>query len=180
MHYLYIKAIHIIFVVTWFSGMFYLVRLFIYNRESQDKPEPEKTILQKQFAIMIKRLLFGITWPSAILTLIMGYSLLYLYNGCPAWLVIKIILANLLFIYHLSLHTIYKQQSRGIFKFSSTKLRIWNEVATIFLVGIVMLAIVKDNLSLVYGLLGLIILSLIIYLSIRIYKNVRNKQMKLK
>jgi putative membrane protein len=63
MTYLYTQAFHIIFVVTWFSGMFYLVRLFIYNREAQDKPEPEKSILQKQFILMIRRLLFGITWP---------------------------------------------------------------------------------------------------------------------
>ncbi|MEI2749636.1 MAG: CopD family protein [Ferruginibacter sp.] len=70
--YFYIKAIHIIFIVTWFSGMFYLPRLFIYNREAFDKTEPEKSILQKQFSTMIRRLWLGITWPSAILTLIFG------------------------------------------------------------------------------------------------------------
>ena len=79
--YSYLLALHIIFIVTWFSGMFYLVRLFIYNREAQDKPEPKKSILTKQFSIMSKRLLFGITLPSAIITLIMGYTLLYLYPG---------------------------------------------------------------------------------------------------
>src|SRR5580704_9620099 len=168
--YLYTKAFHIIFVVTWFSGMFYLVRLFIYNREAQDKPEPEKSILTNQFSIMMKRLLFGITLPSAIITLIMGYTLLYLYPGLPTWLVVKLILANILFLYHISLHIIYRQQARGNFKLSSTKLRIWNEVATIFLVGIVLLVVVKDNLSMVYGLVGLIIFSLILMLAIRIYK----------
>jgi putative membrane protein len=171
--YLFTKAFHIIFVVTWFSGMFYLVRLFIYNREAQDKPETEKTVLTKQFSIMIKRLLFGITWPSAILTSFMGYTLLYLYPSLPTWLIVKIILANILFLYHLSLHTIYKQQANGNFKFSSTQLRLWNEVATIFLVGIVLLVVVKDNLSMIYGLIGLIIFALILMITIRIYKTLR-------
>lgn len=171
--YLYTKAFHIIFVVTWFSGMFYLVRLFIYNREAQDKPEVEKVLLSKQFSIMIKRLLFGITWPSAILTSIMGYTLLYLYPGLPMWLIVKVILANVLFLYHLSLHSIYRQQTNGNFKFSSTQLRIWNEVATIFLVGIVLLVVMKDNISMLYGLIGLIVFALILMIAIRIYKTLR-------
>ena len=70
--YFYLKALHIIFIVTWFAGMFYIVRLFIYNTEAGNKPEPEQSILQQQFGIMIRRLWLGITWPSAILTLILG------------------------------------------------------------------------------------------------------------
>ena len=53
--YFYIKALHIIFIVTWFSGLFYIVRLFVYNREAQDKDIPEKKILSDQFSIMIRR-----------------------------------------------------------------------------------------------------------------------------
>ena len=70
--YNYIKALHIIFVVTWFSGMFYMVRLFIYNTEAGDKDELTKQVLRRQFGIMIKRLWLGITWPSAILTVVFG------------------------------------------------------------------------------------------------------------
>src|SRR5450755_1112017 len=92
--YLYIKALHIIFIVTWFSGMFYIVRLFIYNTEANEKPEPEKTILQQQFGIMIRRLWMGITWPSAILTLIFGPWMWYQYMGnqfrLENWLSIKL------------------------------------------------------------------------------------------
>jgi putative membrane protein len=143
MAYQYIKALHIIFVVTWFSGMFYLGRLFIYNREAQDKPEQEKAVLQSQFNIMIRRLLFGITWPSAILTIIFGGSLFsYFYPGVPDWLWIKLGLVLLLFVYHLSLHRIYKQQATSSFTWSSTQLRMWNEVPTVFLVAIVMIVVV--------------------------------------
>ena len=70
--YLYVKAIHIVFIVTWFSGLFYIVRLFIYNAEAETKPELEKSILRPQFNMMTRRLWYGITWPSAILTLIFG------------------------------------------------------------------------------------------------------------
>ncbi len=173
MDFLYSKALHVIFVVTWFSGMFYLVRLFIYNREANDKPEPEKTILQKQFSIMIKRLLFGITLPSAILTTIMGLWLLYLYPSIPLWLQIKLWFVLGLLLYHYSLHIIYKQQARGDFKYSSQQLRVWNEVATLFLVAIIMLVIVRQELSPVYGLLGLGVLLVSFMASVRIYKALR-------
>ncbi len=173
MQYLYIKALHIIFVVTWFSGMFYLVRLFIYNREANDKPELEKNILQAQFSIMIQRLLFGITLPSAVLTAIFGGSLLYLYGAVPTWLALKLGFVVLLFAYHFSLHLIAKQQLANDFRYSSTQLRIWNEVPTIFLVAIVFLVVVKESMSLVYGLVGLFALIVVLMSAIKIYKAVR-------
>ena len=111
--YEYVKALHIIFIVTWFSGMFYIVRLFIYNTEASEKSEPEKSILNRQFTIMIKRLWFGITWPSAMLTLIFGVWMLYLFGSVPAWLGIKIAFVAGLYLYHLSLHNIYSQQMKG-------------------------------------------------------------------
>src|SRR5581483_8229176 len=101
--YLYVKAFHIIFVVTWFAGLFYIVRLFIYNREAQDQPEVERAILQKQFSIMIRRLWLGITWPSCILTAILGTWLTILLGSIPGWLAIKIIFVVGLLLYHFSL-----------------------------------------------------------------------------
>ncbi|MCB0643610.1 MAG: CopD family protein [Phaeodactylibacter sp.] len=173
MTFLYVKAVHIIFVVTWFSGMFYLVRLFVYNREAQDKPEPAKSVLQEQFQLMISRLLFGITWPSAVITLGMGIWLLLLYPNMPLWLHLKLGLVLLLFAYHYSLHLLYQQQKRGDFRFSSQQLRLWNEVPTLFLVAIVMLVVVKQQISLVYGLLGLVTLVIVLMSAIRVYKQLR-------
>ena len=173
MMYNYIKALHVIFVVTWFSGMFYIVRLFIYNTEAGDKPSPAKEILREQFGVMIKRLWWGITWPSAVLTLIFGGWMWYLMDSTPGWLLIKLHFVLGLFAYHLSLQSLYGQQSKGIFKYSSQKLRIWNELATIFLVAIVMLAVVKENMSWLRGLIGLILLAIILMLAIRIYKRAR-------
>jgi putative membrane protein len=180
--YFYLKALHIIFIVTWFAGMFYIVRLFIYNTEANEKGEPEKSILQKQFSVMIKRLWFGITWPSAILTLILGPWVALngpygsaLLKGDAQWLLIKLCFVLLLYVYHFSLHKIYKQQAAGVFNYSSQKLRIWNEVATIFLVPIVMLATVKQSISWVWGLAGLVAFIVVLMAVIKIYKGLRKK-----
>jgi uncharacterized integral membrane protein (TIGR00701 family) len=88
--YLYVKALHIIFIVTWFAGLFYIVRLFIYNTEANEKGEPDKSILQKQFTVMIKRLWLGITWPSAVLTAIFGPWMWSMLGGTSDWLWIKL------------------------------------------------------------------------------------------
>jgi putative membrane protein len=173
---LYLKALHIIFIVTWFSGMFYIVRLFIYNTEAGDRIEAERNVLRQQFTVMIKRLWFGITWPSAILTLVFGPWVMYAFgyfNAVPAWLWVKIIFVLGLYAYHLSLHDIYRQQMKGIFKYSSQRLRVWNEVATIFLVAIVMLVVVKQSMSWVWGLTGLILFVVLLMSAIRVYKLLR-------
>jgi protoporphyrinogen IX oxidase len=173
--YLYVKALHIIFIVTWFSGMFYMVRLFIYNTEAGERPEVERNVLRMQFGVMIRRLWMGITWPSAVLTLVFGIWMWSLLGVTPSWLVVKLGFVLGLYLYHLSLHALYRQQMRGEFRYSGQRLRIWNEVATIFLVAIVMLVVVKQNMSVVWGLVGLIGLVVLLMAAIRIYKMVRKK-----
>ncbi len=174
--YLYIKALHIIFIVTWFSGMFYIVRLFIYNTEASEKTEPERTILLSQFNVMIRLLWLVITWPSAILTLIFGPWLWILLGGTPDWLAVKLVFVVLLYLYQFSLHILYREQQKGIFRFSSQKLRIWNEVATLLLFAIVFLASVKQALSWVFGIVGILSLAIVLMLAIRIYKKIREKK----
>lgn len=179
---LYVKALHIIFIVTWFAGMFYIPRLFIYNREAQERPEAERRILTEQFGIMMRRLWYGITWPSAILTLIFGPWLLfgmgyasYLLDDSLRWLLIKLFFVTGLYGYHFSLHHIFKQQSAGIFRYTSQQLRIWNEVATIFLVAVVLLVVVKQGISLLWGLGALVAFIVLLMSAIRVYKQLRKK-----
>jgi putative membrane protein len=174
--YNYIKSLHLIFIVTWFSGLFYMVRLFVYNAEAAEKPEPERAVLTQQYRVMMTRLWKGITWPSAILTLIFGPWMLYLIGSVPTWLWIKMGFVLGLYLYHFSLQAIYRQQMKGIFRFSSQQLRIWNEVATIFLVVIVMLATVKNSMSWLYGLIGLILFVILLMSAIRIYKIIRTRK----
>ncbi|MEO6313345.1 MAG: CopD family protein [Chitinophagaceae bacterium] len=174
--YLYIKALHIIFIVTWFAGLFYMPRLLIYNTEAAEQPAPIQDALRKQFTVMIKRLWWGITWPSAILTLIFGGTTWYLMGNLPTWLFIKLFFVAGLYGYHFTLHSLVKQQVLGKFRFSSQQLRIWNEIATVFLVAIVMLAVVKQALSFVWGLAGLILFIMLLMSAVKIYKLLRNKQ----
>ena len=171
--YNYVKALHIIFIVTWFSGLFYVVRLFIYNTEAGEKQILEKTILRTQFTLMIRRLWMGITWPSAILTLIFGSWMFYLYEGIPQWLWIKLMFVSGLYMYHFSLQHIFTQQIKGVFKYTSRQLRVWNEVATIFLIAIVMLVVVKQGISLLWGFTGLVLLMVLLMTAIRVYKFMR-------
>jgi putative membrane protein len=178
--YLYLKSLHIIFIVTWFAGLFYFPRLLIYNTEANNKPEPEKSILQKQFGIMMKRLWYGITWPSAVLTLIFGLWVFFespwagiLFQPAGRWMLIKLIFVFFLFLYHFSLQKIYNQQAKGIFTYSSQQLRIWNEVATIFLVAIVMLVVVRQYISALWGIVGLLLFIIVLMSAVRIYKMLR-------
>jgi putative membrane protein len=181
--YFYLKGLHIIFIVTWFAGLFYFPRLLIYNTEANQKEETAKKVLQEQFLIMMKRLWFGITWPSAILTLILGVTVMLkggwdktIFTPAGTWLFVKLIFVALLYIYHFSLQAMYFQQRKGIFRYSSQQLRLWNEVATIFLVAIVFLATVKQSFSWVYGIAGLVAFVVLLMLAIRIYKKIRERK----
>lgn len=124
---------------------------------------------------MIRRLWLGITWPSAILTLIFGPWMWYMLGALPGWLMIKLAFVVGLYAYHGSLHLLYQQHMKGQFKYSSQQLRIWNEVATLFLVAIVMLAVVKQEMSWARGLGGLAALIVLLMSAIRLYKRLRGK-----
>ena len=175
---LYLKAVHIIFIVTWFAGLFYIPRLFIYMIEANEKSEPEKSIILKQLKLMTSRLWFIITWPSAIITLIIGTSLLV---NQPDWLKmgfmhIKLTLVFLLYLYHISLHVILNQLDKNIFKYSSQQMRVWNEVGTLFLISIVFLIVLKDAMSMLWGIAGLLIVGLLMMIGIKVYKKFRKDE----
>lgn len=176
MTFLYLKAIHIVFIVTWFAGLFYMPRLLIYITETHSKPDPEKSILLKQLKLMASRLWIGITWPSAIITLIMGVALLI---DRPEWLQqgfmhLKLTLVALLYGYHFSLQYIFNKLKKDVVIYTSNQLRFWNEVATLFLISIVFIIVLKNAMSMLWGLAGLSTATLLILLGIRIYKKFRN------
>lgn len=175
--FLYIKALHIIFVITWFAGLFYIPRLFIYTTEANEKPEPNRSILLEQNLLMQQRLWYIITWPSAIITLILATILLvqnpfFLKQG---WLHIKLLFVLMLYVYHFLCHKIYKNQQQQQFNYSSKQLRIWNELATILLFVIVFLVVVKSQLSIVFALVGVVVLSILLMAGIKVYAMLRNK-----
>ena len=175
---LYIKALHIIFVVTWFSGLFYIVRLFVYHSEANEKSEPEKSILINHFLKAEKLLWYGITVPSAYGTVIFGSWMLYEMFGTsiPSWLYLKLAFVLFLFVYHLLCGRIVHQLKKGTIRFSGMQMRLWNEVATIFLISIIFIVVLKDMFSWVKGLIGLLIFSSLLLAAIHLYKKIRTKK----
>ncbi|QCX40000.1 protoporphyrinogen IX oxidase [Aureibaculum algae] len=178
MNYLYLKSLHIIFVTTWFAGLFYIIRLFIYYKEAEKKPDLEKGILQKQYKLMIKRLWYIITWPSAILTFIFATLLLYIQPIwlSTKWMWIKLVFVLLLYLYHFSCQHMVNQIEKGFLNYSAFGLRIWNEVATILLFAIVFLVVLKNSIGWIFGTLGILGVSILLMLGIKLYKRIRSKR----
>jgi len=178
--YNYLKSLHLIFVITWFAGLFYIVRLFVYQIEASEKPSPEKEILQKQYQIMTYRLWYIITWPSAILASIFAFWMLFFTDLGKAWLLmpwmhVKLGFVFLLYLYHGKCHQMYLQLQRGEVKYSSNFMRLWNEGATIILFAVVFLVILKNAVNWIYGVVGIILFSVLIMLGFKFYKKIRER-----
>jgi len=173
----YLKSLHLIFVITWFAGLFYIVRLFVYQIEANEKPSPEKEILQKQYKIMTYRLWYIITWPSAILATIFALSLLHLNSGLleMSWMQVKLVFVVLLFIYHLKCHQIFKELQNDEVKYTQNFMRLWNEGATLILFAVVFLVILKNAVNWIYGVIGIALFSILIMLGFKFYKRIREK-----
>lgn len=178
MDFLYVKSLHVIFVVTWFAGLFYIIRLFIYHVEAEKKPEPDKRILQTQYKLMSKRLWYIITWPSAILASFFAFWMLFKnpYYFSEPWMLVKLTFVFALYLYHYSCQRIYSQLQKDIIKYSAFKLRIWNEVATLILFAVVFLVTLKSAINWIWGVAGIIVFGVALMISIRLYKKIREKK----
>lgn len=175
--YPYIKSLHLIFVITWFAGLFYIVRLFVYQIEASQKPSPDKEILGEQLKIMASRLWNIITWPSMILALFFGIWLIsmrmfFLSDG---WMQVKIVFVILLIIYQFKCHQIFKQLQNGVVKYSSNFMRLFNEAPTIILFAVVFLVILKSAVNWIYGTVGIIVFAILLMVGYKIYKRIREK-----
>lgn len=137
---LWIKAFHIMAVVAWFSGLFYLPRLFVYHADTQDE------ISKERFKVMERRLYRGIAWPAAILTTVLGIWLIT-YNSSyymkAGWMHAKLGFVVLLWGYHLLCGHYVKRFAQDKMDKSALFFRIFNEVPTLFLIAIIVLVVVK-------------------------------------
>lgn len=169
------KALHIIFVVSWFAGLFYMVRLFIYHTEANMRPEDEKRILQEQFDVMQNRLWYIITTPAMILTVVFG-TIMLISNPAllkMSWMHIKLTFVAILLVYHFICQGIMNRLKERSSKWKSGHLRIWNEVATLLLVSIVFLVVMQSNLGWLGGVLGFFGVGIALMLGIKLYKKLR-------
>ena len=178
MTYLHFKALHIIFVVSWFAGLFYMPRLFVYHTEANGKGSPEREILLSQFTKMEKLLWNAIMTPACWLALLCGTAMLYLN---PAWLDqdwmrLKLLLVAGLLAYHSFTRKILLEIRKGKFRFTSFQLRLYNELATIFLFSIVFLVVLKNTIDWLWGVLGLLVFAVLMMSAVRIVKNIREKR----
>lgn len=167
-------------MITWFAGLFYIPRLFVYHIEAAQKPEPEKSILVSQLKLMTSRLWYIITWPSAILASIFAFWLLFIMPFWVEqdWMLVKLGFVVLLYAYHIKCHLIFRELQNDVIKWSSNQMRIWNEGSTIILFAVIFLVILRDALNWIYGVIGIILLSVILMMGIKLYKRIRSRNPK--
>lgn len=178
MSYTLLKALHIIFVVTWFAGLFYMFRLFVYQREAQDREHgPVRDALIDQFRIMQRRLWFAITWPSCFLTVGFGSAMIWKVPALLSqpWMHLKLTFVALLLAYQLVGHRIWNTLRRQDAPWSSFAYRLLNEVPTVALIAVVFLVVYKDQISWIAGVLGIMGVAILLTVAARLYKFVRDK-----
>lgn len=177
MNYLIFKSLHLVSMVAWFAGIFYLVRLFVYHTEAFDKPHNEKEILCQQYHIMESRLLKIICRPAMLLTWVFGLVMIYL-NGWEWFKVNYWLHAKLFLVFLLSGYTDYnvkiikslKEEKRIM---SSFQFRLYNEVPTLFLLSIVLLAVFKNILHFGYTFAGVMGFGLVLFAFAKVYRKIR-------
>jgi putative membrane protein len=172
--YPYIKALHIVAVVSWFAGLLYIVRLFIYHVEAESRPEPERTALKEQFMVMERRLWYGITWPAMVAAALFGGWLMVITRAyIMPWFHLKAALLILLFAYHILCGRIRCNLACGANRLTSKQLRIWNEMATLLLFAIVFAAATKSVAATGKGMLGVAAFGILL---VAILRMVRRKK----
>jgi putative membrane protein len=160
------------------AGLFYIVRLFIYHVEANDRSELERITLQRQFDIMQHKLWYIITTPAMAISVLAGIAMIWVNPVLLSmnWMLVKLAFVLGLLVYHFLCQNIMNKLKQGIFTWSSTQLRLWNELATIFLVAIVFTVILKSAVDWIYGLTGLVVFSAVIMSAVKIYKYYRLKR----
>ncbi|HLS94662.1 putative membrane protein [Sphingobacterium allocomposti] len=178
MLYLYAKSLHIIFMVCWMAGLFYMPRLFIYHTEAKQKSDVEYRILHAQFTVMERRLWWVITTPAMYITIASALTMLYLSPALlqQGWMQMKLLFVAGLIFYHFKSQQLMHRLAAGSCTWTSSRLRMWNEVSTIILFAIVFLVILRSAVSWIYGVLGLVGLAMLLMVLIRLYKLYRKSK----
>lgn len=169
------KAVHIVGFISWFAGLFYIVRLFIYHAEASERPPAERDVLLPQLELMAGRLWKIITVPALFLTFGGGITMVLGAWPFGSWLHWKFLWLGLLVAYHLTCGVIRKRQLARTFNWSSNRLRVFNEVATMLMVAIVFTAVFKVAMTAAYGVAGLLGLGLSLMFGLRTYRKFRGR-----
>ncbi len=173
------KSLHIIGFVSWFAGMFYLVRMFVYHSEAFEMEEPKRGILIQQYNLMEWRVYKIILNPAMMITWTFGLAMIYLYGmewfKTNNWLHTKLLLLIILTAYHLYCKGLIKKLESGKSPLNPFQLRLFNEVPTLFLVAITFIAIYKNATNYLYLIIGLVIFSVLLVIGAKAYQKRRLK-----
>ncbi|MFT4032045.1 MAG: CopD family protein [Siphonobacter sp.] len=180
MMYLYLKSLHIIFVVSWFAGLFYLPRLFIYHTEANAKAEPMRGVLLEEYQRNERLLFNAIMLPAMWLTILSATWMIFIIPDWlqQSWMHLKLAFVAGVIAYHFYCRKLLLELRKGIFRHTSFQLRLWNEVATILLFAIVFLVVLKNALDWIYGVAGLIIFAVLIMTAVRLVKRKREQKQR--
>jgi putative membrane protein len=172
----FFKALHVVGFVSWFAGLFYLVRIFVYLVEADEREEPARGILTEQFQAMAWRVYKIICNPAMMITWLAGLMMLgldlagvtsyaYFSTGTPGWLHLKLLLLVLLTVYHLYCKKLIIRMEAGERPLSAWQFRMFNEVPTLFLVSISFIAVYGKvgRLNYLYLLLGVGLFAGLVY-----------------
>jgi protoporphyrinogen IX oxidase len=173
------KSLHIVGFVAWFGGLFYLVRIFVYHREAFDKSDIDRSVLIPQYKIMEDRVYRIICNPGMMITWACGLIMLYIYGiewlKVNYWMHAKLVLLVGLTGYHLYCKTIIKQLSNRVSRMDSFQYRLFNEVPTLFLLSIVLLAVFRNLLDFGIAFVGVLLFGVTLFVFARLYKKQRKQ-----
>ncbi|HMC96971.1 MAG TPA: CopD family protein, partial [Flavobacteriales bacterium] len=154
--------------VTFFAGTFHIVRLFVAHREAMAKWEPDRAILSKEYGLLERRALYYLIWPSLLTVLAIGCWLVVQRPGLlkQPFMQVGLGLVAMLFAYHLMVQGVYRKLKRGELRWSALQLQLWAQGATILLIAVILVALMRDQLSWVWGSLGLVVVGGLVMLAI--------------
>lgn len=179
-YYGYFKAFHIVGFVSWFAGLFYLVRMFVYHAEAEDKPEALRADWKKQFTLMQWRVYKMIATPALVITWVCGLSMLTINPALlqQGWMHVKLTLLFLLVAYHFYCRHIIRLQEQGTDRKSSMHYRLLNELPTLFLVAIVLLAVRRNLIDFAKLFAGVLVFGVVLFGLVKAYKRRRERSVK--
>lgn len=177
MAYFWFKAFHLIGVVVWFAGLFYLVRLFVYHAEASQEAEPAQTILKNQYQLMERRLYNIITTPGMVVTVAMAIGLLTTEPEVlkVGWMHAKLAFVLVLLAYHFYCGRLMRRLASGECQWTGQQFRALNEAPTVLLVAIVLLAVFKNSLPTDITVWGMFVLIIAMVASIQLYAKKRKR-----
>ena len=171
----YFKAFHIIGAVAWFAGLFYLVRMFVYHVEADQKPEALRDAFKDQFGLMESRVYSVICNPAMMITWACGLTMTVLNPAYwqMGWFHIKFTLLILLTVYHVWCKYTITKLKKGEKPFTSFQFRLLNELPTLFLVSIVLLGVLQNTLDFAMAFGGVLVFGVLLVVFAKLYRKKR-------